>query len=188
MLGFLFLQECSSSPRAPTLYPFVNRPFTNPDPVVDLFTNERQDLRAHATDADDLDAGSGDIPKKTKVTVTPHAFKALFCSNADTVVVTIGSSNANTKTGSVPGGYAYSKFVSITNWAGTDTYPDMFAVTQSGTSLSVKRTDAPGAGLGMDLRFYCTAGFHPSCTRPWHACIEQSCCSSNNPTPVIKPS
>ena len=82
--------------------------------------------------------------------------KALFFSNADNVVVTIGSSNANTKTGSDPGGYACSKFVSITNWAGTDTYPDTFAVTQSGTSLSVKRTDAPGAGWGMNLRFYCT--------------------------------
>merc|ERR1711871_328574 len=36
----------------------------SPDPVVDLFTNERQGLRSHASDADDLDtgAGSGTLP------------------------------------------------------------------------------------------------------------------------------
>merc|ERR1711998_370927 len=31
----------------------------SPDPLVDLFTNERQGLRSHASDADDLDTGAG---------------------------------------------------------------------------------------------------------------------------------
>lgn len=46
------------------------------------------------------------------------------------------------------------------NWKGGNynKYKDTFAVTQTGADVKVTRTDAPGEGWGMDLRFDCSSG------------------------------
>ncbi len=48
--------------------------------------------------------------------------------------------------------------VSKANWYGSDTYADTFSVAQSGSTITVTRTDAPGALWGMNLQFYCCPG------------------------------
>ena len=75
------------------------------------------------------------------------------------MVVTIGPSNVDIKTATVPSGYTCPSVVSKANWVGSDTYGDTFEITQSETSLSAKRTDqgANGNGWGMNLRITCTS-------------------------------
>ena len=48
--------------------------------------------------------------------------------------------------------------VSNANWYGSDTYGDTFSVAQSGSTITVTLTDAPGALWGMNLQFYCCPG------------------------------
>ena len=48
--------------------------------------------------------------------------------------------------------------VSVANWLTSDTYPDTFSVAQSGSTITITRTDAPGALWGMNLQFYCCPG------------------------------
>ena len=82
---------------------------------------------------------------------------------AGSVVVTIGSSGANMKTASVPTGYTCPSVVSSLNWVFPKckqkhlcwVWPETFAIMQSGTSLSVKRTDSSGQGWGLNLGITC---------------------------------
>ena len=76
--------------------------------------------------------------------------------HAGTVVITIGPSNANTKTASVPAGYTCPSIVPKANWVGHFSFNDTFKITQSGTGLSVKRTNSDG-GWGMNLSVMCTS-------------------------------
>ena len=50
------------------------------------------------------------------------------------------------------------KEVSIKNWLGTDTWPDVFKIEQTGKTITVQRQDAFGQGWGMNLRFLCCVG------------------------------
>ena len=67
------------------------------------------------------------------------------------VLATIGMSLLNTKTVSIPAGYSCPKIVDPAE------FQDKFAITQRGTSLSVKRVDSM-QGWGMHLQFSCTTG------------------------------
>ncbi len=54
--------------------------------------------------------------------------------------------------------YTCPSTVSKANWLTSDTFDDTFSVAQSGSTITVTRTDAPGALWGMDLQFYCCRG------------------------------
>ena len=83
--------------------------------------------------------------------------------SAGSLVITIGSSNANIKTVNVSAPVACPSVVSKANWVGGPLYAtDTFEITQSGTSLSAKRTDNR-EGWGMDLRITCAMD---TCPRP----------------------
>ena len=98
-------------------------------------------------------------PKSISMSLGPKGAKKKdpFFS-ADAGLVTIGSSNSNTKTATVSAGCTCPSVVSKANWVGGETHEDKFAIEQTGTSLTARRTDANG-GWGMDLKISCT------CTR-----------------------
>eukprot|EP00808_Paulinella_micropora_P025707 g58619.t1 len=74
------------------------------------------------------------------------------CSNK--VVVSVGSSGGNSKTVTASTSVTCPSTVSSANWLGGYTWPDTFAMTTSGSQVSVRRTDST-SGWGMDLRFEC---------------------------------
>ena len=76
--------------------------------------------------------------------------------------ITIGSSNANIKTVNVSAPVACPSVVSKANLVGTAKHGETFEITQSGTSLSAKRTDKR-EGWVMDLRITCAMD---TCPRP----------------------
>jgi len=83
--------------------------------------------------------------------------------SANRIVVTIGRSSSNLKKASKPSGYTCPRYVSRSNWAGTDTYRDTFRIYNSASStyLWAKRTDRNG-GWGMNLKVYCDKVPSPS--------------------------
>ena len=74
----------------------------------------------------------------------------------DFLIVTIGSSNSNTKTTSVSAGCTCPSFVSKANWVGGYTHLAKFAITQNGTNLAAQRIDSAGMGMniGMGMVWY----------------------------------
>ena len=73
--------------------------------------------------------------------------------------IEIGSSKKHSKTVTIPKkyeGYICPSVVSQKNWLGGETYGDVFAITKSGTSLRVTRTDKK-EGWGMVLKIRCVA-------------------------------
>ena len=71
-------------------------------------------------------------------------------------ILQVGSSMDNTKHVTVTDPFIYicPASISKSNWLGGLTYSDEFSLTQSGTSLTVRRTDESG-GWGMDLQVKC---------------------------------
>jgi hypothetical protein len=94
------------------------------------------------------------------------------CSTSSCAIVTIGSGPVIGQTFSAPPGYECPSTVSRDNWVGGDTYPDVYAVTQQETSLSVVRTDNgdTNSGWGMNLQFECCQ----------YNCASHSACSVGN--------
>eukprot|EP00808_Paulinella_micropora_P000401 g24882.t1 len=71
------------------------------------------------------------------------------------VEVRVGSSTgSNSKTVTASTSVTCPATVSKANWLGGYTWPDTFAVTTSGSQVSVRRTDS-NSGWDMDLRFKC---------------------------------
>ncbi len=102
---------------------------------------------------------------------TLHAFRpsalplltALTCIHvvciAGCTLATVGSNTAGgSKAVTIGTTHACPSTVSKANWYGSDTDGDTFSVAQSGSTITVARTDAPGASWGMNLQFYCCPG------------------------------
>merc|ERR1712048_1083347 len=70
------------------------------------------------------------------------------------VSLTVGSSGHNTRTVTLDSKYKCPTTVNKQNWLGSDTWPDVFEVRQSGSDVTVKRKDYSG-GWGMHLRIRC---------------------------------
>merc|ERR1712048_620034 len=70
------------------------------------------------------------------------------------VSLTVGSSGHNTRTVTLDSKYKCPTTVNKQNWLGSDTWPDVFEVRQSGSDVIVKRKDYSG-GWGMHLRIRC---------------------------------
>jgi len=85
-----------------------------------------------------------------------------YVNKLRTKEVVVGSANAKAKVVSAPAGYICPSAVSKDNWAGQERYGDTFAITQSGTKLTVTRTDGGkhhgiiNGGWGMDLKLMCS--------------------------------
>eukprot|EP00808_Paulinella_micropora_P005336 g28080.t1 len=90
-----------------------------------------------------------------KTTCRPSSdCKATVPSCSNKVVVSVGSSGGNSKTVTASTSVTCPATVSKYNWLGGYTWNDLFAVTTSGSQVSVRRTDST-TGWGMDLRFEC---------------------------------
>lgn len=102
-----------------------------------------------------------DIRFYTDVSVTRAGFK--FCAvkrddnpRGETVEVVVGNSQRNTKTVTTNQSVKCPSILNKSNWLGSDTYPDIFSVSTSGSSVSVTRLDHNG-GWDMNLRIECEA-------------------------------
>jgi len=85
------------------------------------------------------------------------------CPAGGTKLIDIGARGGPTDYGNVLG-YTCPVSVAVSNWASSDTFPDVFSVSQNKASgrLVVQRSDSNG-GWGMGLKFDCCANV---CTCP----------------------
>ena len=91
--------------------------------------------------------GSGGAKVMAKERRT-HVYKEPYTVN-------ISTPGPAVKTVQVPANLRCPGVVAKGNWGTNDTYPDVFDITVSGTSLTATRTDDPTAAWGMDLVFTC---------------------------------
>eukprot|EP00808_Paulinella_micropora_P025706 g58617.t1 len=113
----------------------------------------------------------------TKTTCRPSddcKTTGVSCSNK--VVVSVGRSGGNSKTVTASTSVTCPATVSKYNWLGGYTWPDTFAVTTSGSQVSVRRTDST-SGWGMDLRFECCPAAS-SVIPQWGTCSPSDTCVS----------
>ena len=73
------------------------------------------------------------------------------------IIAQVGSSSENSKIVDIDGGYTCPTSSDKSNWLGDYTYGDTFSVSQTGHTLTIRRTDSSG-GWGMDLKFKCCKG------------------------------
>ena len=64
----------------------------------------------------------------------------------------------NSKTIKFPGKFKCPKIVDNSNWIGENGHGDQFSITQTDTSITVRRTDSGKTNWGMELKFWCCKG------------------------------
>ena len=92
------------------------------------------------------------------IEMNQHDLKLLIFYSADCRTANFGSNwGQNSKTIEFPGKFKCPKNVDKSNWIGEHSDRDQFSITQTDTSVTVRRTDG-GTNWGMQLKFWCCKG------------------------------